>query len=171
MYINTNSIEISNHGADPFFEIELRYSGHNGFLNTVKVFITTTLMVSFNLRGMKFLGELGILKDLRHWLKTCTCMLYSLIQLVGVVCPYFWEKGDTGKQCVCNIVPRYRFSSVIQIYEQKAELFLGTLIILSQDFKMEELYRLLSLIQQFSKRSLRALSFLQYFCGKMCFNK
>lgn len=76
-------------------------------------------------------------------------MPHSLMQLVGIVYLYFWEKGNAGKQCVCNIVPRYRFSSIIQIYERKAELFLGTLIILSLDFKMEELCRLLFLIQQF----------------------
>ena len=38
-------------------------SAHSGFLNTVKEFITTAAMVSLNLRGMKFLGGLGILKD------------------------------------------------------------------------------------------------------------
>lgn len=62
LYINNNAIEISNHGADPFFEIKLNCSEHSGFLNTVKEFVTTSMIVILNLRAMKFLRELGNLR-------------------------------------------------------------------------------------------------------------
>lgn len=96
LYINNNTIEISNHRADPFFEIKVNCSEHSGFLNTVKEFVASSLIVILNLRAMKFLRELGTFEVLRHWLKTCTYMLHSSMQLVGVVSLIFERKEMLG---------------------------------------------------------------------------
>lgn len=115
-------------------------------------------------KGMKFLGEQGTLQDsktLAKNLQMCatffnpTCWLCLSLFLREMKC---WE------------VTCLHHSPKVQVQFKNSNLwakfFFGTLIILSLDFKMEELCRLLSLIQQFPKRSLRALSFHSIFKGK-----
>lgn len=142
-----------------------------GFYTLLKSSSQLQWWVSLNLKGMKFLGELVILKES----KTLAQNLQMYATFFNATCWHCLSLFLRERKCWEAMCLQHSPKVQVQFNNSnlwtKNRAFLGTLIILSLDFKTEELCRLLSLIQQFSKRSLRALSFLQYFWGKMCFNK